>query len=136
MPDKRPKYDQHNPSQNSLQRWDNEGGATQRSRAQHPRDFSQADKLVEDISTGRVENRPPTPEEQGNDSRFSFSGTVLVAPILAPFLFRRDTVFDMTRRHRPTAGLFERKRRFLPYPHPAIVLSCAAPRAMAAVEAP
>ena len=68
MPDKRPKYDQHNPSQNSLQRWDNEGGATQRSRAQHPRDFSQADKLVEDISTGRVENWPPTPEEQGNDS--------------------------------------------------------------------
>ena len=47
------------------------------------------------------------------------------APILAPFLFQRDTVlFDMARRHRPTAGLFERKRGFLPYPHPAIVLSC------------
>ena len=67
MSDKRPKHDQHNPSQNSLQRWDNEGGATKRSRAKHPRDFSQADKLVGDISTGRVENRPPTPEEQGKD---------------------------------------------------------------------
>jgi hypothetical protein len=65
MPDKRPKHDQHNPSQNSLQRWDNEGGATKRSRAKRPRDFSQADKLVGDITTGQVENRPPTPEEQG-----------------------------------------------------------------------
>jgi hypothetical protein len=27
-----------------------------------------ADKLVGDVSTGRVENRPPTPEEQGKDS--------------------------------------------------------------------
>ena len=35
-------------------------------RAQHPRDFSIADKLVEDISSGRVYNQPPTPEEQGN----------------------------------------------------------------------
>lgn len=68
MPDKRPKHDQHNPSQNSLQRWDNEGGATKRSRAKRPRDFSQADKLVGDITTGQVENRPPTPEDQGKDS--------------------------------------------------------------------
>ena len=67
MPDKRPKHDQHNPSQNSLQRWDNEGGATKRSRAKHPTDFSQADKLVGDITTGQVENRPSTPEEQGKD---------------------------------------------------------------------
>ena len=62
MSDKRPKHDQHNPSHNSLRRWDNEGGATKRSRAKHPRDFSQADKLVGDISTGRVENWPSTPE--------------------------------------------------------------------------
>ena len=68
MPDKRPKHDQHNPSQNSLQRWDNEGGATKRSRAKRPRDFSQADKLVGDITTGQVENWPPTPEEQGKNS--------------------------------------------------------------------
>ena len=65
MSDERPKHDQHNPSQNSLQRWDNEGGATKRSRAKHPTDFSQADKLVGDITTGQVENRPSTPEEQG-----------------------------------------------------------------------
>jgi hypothetical protein len=29
-----------------------------------PRDFSQAAKLVIDIATGQVEDRPPTPEEQ------------------------------------------------------------------------
>jgi hypothetical protein len=68
MSDKRPKHDQHNPSQNSLRRWDDEGGAAKRSRAKHPRDFSQADKLVGDISTGRVEDQPPTPKEQGKDS--------------------------------------------------------------------
>jgi hypothetical protein len=67
MPDKRPKYDQHNPSQNSLQRWDNEGGATKRSRAKQPREVSQADKLVGVIATGQVENRPLTPEGQGKD---------------------------------------------------------------------
>jgi len=32
-----------------------------------PRDFSQAGKLVVDIATGQVEDRPPTPEEQGKD---------------------------------------------------------------------
>ena len=32
-----------------------------------PRDFSQAAKLVIDIATGEVEDRPPTPEEQGKD---------------------------------------------------------------------
>jgi hypothetical protein len=32
-----------------------------------PRDFSQAAKLVVDIATGEVEDRPPTPEEQGKD---------------------------------------------------------------------
>lgn len=30
-----------------------------------PRDFSQAAKLVIDVATGQVEDRPPTPEEQG-----------------------------------------------------------------------
>jgi hypothetical protein len=30
-----------------------------------PRDFSQAAKLVVDIATGQVGDRPPTPEEQG-----------------------------------------------------------------------
>ena len=32
-----------------------------------PRDFSQAAKLAIDIATGRIEDRPPTPEEQGKD---------------------------------------------------------------------
>lgn len=32
-----------------------------------PRDFSQAAKLVVDIASGQVEDRPPTPEEQGKD---------------------------------------------------------------------
>jgi hypothetical protein len=32
-----------------------------------PRDFSQAAKLVIDIATGQVEDRPPTPEERGKD---------------------------------------------------------------------
>jgi hypothetical protein len=31
------------------------------------RDFNQAAKLVVDIATGQVEDRPPTPEEQGKD---------------------------------------------------------------------
>ena len=66
MPDKPPKHGHHNPSQRSLQRWDNEGGAT--TRAKRPRDFSQAAKLVIDIATGQVADRPPTPEEQGKDA--------------------------------------------------------------------
>ncbi len=32
-----------------------------------PRDFSQAAKLVVDVATGQVEDREPTPEEQGKD---------------------------------------------------------------------
>jgi hypothetical protein len=32
-----------------------------------PRDFNQAAKLVIDIATGQVEDRPPTPEEQCKD---------------------------------------------------------------------
>src|SRR2546430_16503108 len=66
MADKHPKGT-HNPSQGSTQRWDNEGGAIKGVRAKRPRDFSQAAKLVVDIATGQVEDRPPTPEEQGKD---------------------------------------------------------------------
>jgi hypothetical protein len=36
-------------------------------RRKRPRDFSQAAKPVIDIATGRIEHRPPTPEEQRND---------------------------------------------------------------------
>ena len=63
MPDKRPKHDQHNPSQKSLQRWDNEGSATKRSRAKRPWDFSQAAKPV--LGLPRV---PPYPKEQAKPS--------------------------------------------------------------------
>ena len=35
------------------------------SRRKRPRDFNQAAKLVIDIATGQIEDRPPTPEEQG-----------------------------------------------------------------------
>jgi hypothetical protein len=44
-----------------LKNWDM--GMT--NRRKRPRDFSQAAKLVIDIATGQVEDRPPTPEEQG-----------------------------------------------------------------------
>ena len=33
-----------------------------------PRDFSQAAKLVIDVASGQVEDREPTPEEQGKDA--------------------------------------------------------------------
>ena len=36
-------------------------------RPKRPRDFSQAAKLVIDVATGQVEDREPTPEEQGKD---------------------------------------------------------------------
>jgi hypothetical protein len=36
-------------------------------RRKRPRDFNQAAKLVIEIATGQVEDRPPTPEEQGKD---------------------------------------------------------------------
>ena len=36
-------------------------------RRKRPRDFSQSAKLVIDIATGKIEDRPPTQEEQGKD---------------------------------------------------------------------
>jgi hypothetical protein len=65
MADKRPKG--HNPSEKSLQRWDNEGGAIKGVRAKRPRDPNQLGKLVVDIATGAVEDRSPTPEARGKD---------------------------------------------------------------------
>jgi hypothetical protein len=38
-----------------------------KTRRKRPRDFNQAAKLVIDIATGQIEDRPPTPEEQGKD---------------------------------------------------------------------
>jgi hypothetical protein len=39
-----------------------------------PRDFNQAAKLVIDIASGEIEDRTPTPEEQGNDPAASALG--------------------------------------------------------------
>ena len=39
-------------------------------RLKRPRDFSQAAKLVVDIATGQVEDRPPTPEEHATRPLF------------------------------------------------------------------
>jgi hypothetical protein len=57
----------HNPSKKSLQRWDADGGAPVGGRAKRPRDPAQLAKLMIDIASGEVEDRPPTPEEQGKD---------------------------------------------------------------------
>ncbi len=37
-------------------------------RRKRPRDPAQLAKLMIDIATGQIEDRPPTPEEQGKDS--------------------------------------------------------------------
>ena len=46
-------------------RWLNEGMPEKHPK--RPRDFSQAAKLVVDIASGQVEDREPTPEEQGKN---------------------------------------------------------------------
>lgn len=56
MPDKHPKAT-HNPSEKSLQRWDNEGGAIKGARAKRPRDPAQLAKLMVDIASGKVEDK-------------------------------------------------------------------------------
>jgi hypothetical protein len=60
------------PPSKALQRWDTEGGAAengpqQEPRRKRPRDTNQLAKSIVDIATGEVEDREPTPEEQGND---------------------------------------------------------------------
>lgn len=37
------------------------------SHRKRPRDLSQLAKLIVDIAAGEIEDRPPTPEEQGKD---------------------------------------------------------------------
>ena len=50
-------------------RWDNEGGAAAPSkRPKRPRDPNQLGKLIVDISVGDMEDRIPTPEEQGKSA--------------------------------------------------------------------
>ena len=50
----------------ALDRWNNEGGAPARP-PKRPRDLNQWAKRMVDIATGEVEDREPTPEEQGKD---------------------------------------------------------------------
>jgi hypothetical protein len=60
------------PDNNSraLERWENEGGAPasgDRAVRKRPRDPAQLAKFIVDVATGQVEDREPTPEEQGKD---------------------------------------------------------------------
>jgi hypothetical protein len=68
MPDKRPKGT-HNPSPSSLRRWENEGGAPVGGRANRPRDPAQLAKLMIDIASGEVEDRPTTPEKREKNAK-------------------------------------------------------------------
>jgi hypothetical protein len=59
------------PTGKAIERWEDEGGATtsgpQTSRKKRPRDFAQRAKMIVDIAAGEIEDREPTPEEQGKD---------------------------------------------------------------------
>jgi hypothetical protein len=59
------------PTLKSLQRWETEGGATedgpQTPKRRRPRDAGQLAKSIVDIATGEIDDREPTPEEQGKD---------------------------------------------------------------------
>src|SRR6476646_2914097 len=58
------------PSNKGLQRFVNEGGTTRAgelARKKRPRDANQLGKSIVDIATGEIEDREPTPEEQGKD---------------------------------------------------------------------
>src|SRR5256885_13714652 len=58
------------PSSKTIERFENEGGTTKAgelSRKKRPRDFAQRAKMIVDIATGEIEDREPTPEEQGKD---------------------------------------------------------------------
>jgi hypothetical protein len=59
----------NNNNAKSIDRWEDEGGAPSggRPRLKRPRDPAQLAKLMIDIASGEVEDRPPTPEEQGKD---------------------------------------------------------------------
>src|SRR6266436_5864779 len=66
-----------NDNAKSIDRWDDEGGAPSggRSRLKRPRDPAQLAKLMIDIASGEVEDREPTPEEQGKRSVAVESGS-------------------------------------------------------------
>jgi len=55
----------------ALEGWESEGGAPASddpsTKKKRPRDLNQWAKRMTDIVSGEVEDRPPTPEEQGKD---------------------------------------------------------------------
>jgi hypothetical protein len=59
------------PTLKALQRWETEGGATedgpQTPKRRRPHDANQLAKSIVDIATGEIDDREPTPEEQGKD---------------------------------------------------------------------
>jgi len=59
------------PMLKALQRWETEGGATedgpQTPKRRRPHDANQLAKSIVDIATGEIDDREPTPEEQGKD---------------------------------------------------------------------
>ena len=69
MANKQPKHPNNNAK--ATESWESEGGAPvtdDRSPARkRPRDLSQWAKRVTDIVSGEVEDREPTPEEEGKD---------------------------------------------------------------------
>ena len=76
MANKQPKHPNNNAK--ATESWESEGGAPatdDRSPARkRPRDLSQWAKRVTDIVSGEVEDREPTPEEQGKDPAASALG--------------------------------------------------------------
>jgi hypothetical protein len=62
-------------------------------RRKRPRDFSQAAKPVIDIATGRIEHRPPTPEEQRNDP----TAVAFEAPQQRISMAKAAALFKLTR---------------------------------------
>jgi hypothetical protein len=68
MAQKRSKSAEEALKQKNLSRWENEGGTTVNGRKpKRPRDLNQWAKRMVDIVSGEVEDREPTPEEQGKD---------------------------------------------------------------------
>jgi hypothetical protein len=59
------------PTLKALQRWETEGGATedepQTPKRRRPHQANQLSKPIVDIATGEIDEREPTPEEQGKD---------------------------------------------------------------------
>ena len=59
------------PTLKALHRWENEGGATvdgpQTPRRRRLHDANQLSKSIVGIATGEIDDREPTPQEQGKD---------------------------------------------------------------------